>query len=146
MKKHFNTKYVVITGGGDPIELDTGIYPKIMLDVLFPPSQLNQILNAVKGDSKSVAWIVNNDTTMSHINNLILLGKEKNEQLSLEQGYEGLYIEPKDISVYEMESSNELTLLELGEFGYIIPWMSKYLEALFDKTITIQNTIAGEME
>lgn len=146
MKLNFNSKFVVITGDWKSNELDTGIYTQMFLDAIHPSRQLNLILNSLEDSSEYLIWIVNNDVTMSHINNLVLLGQLKNSSLSQEQGYKGLFLEPKDVSVFEFTENKELLLLESGEYGYVVPWMSKHLEELFDKTISIQDAIKGEIE
>jgi hypothetical protein len=138
MEKLFNTKYVVITSEDDFKLTGKTDYIYMSLDVVHPARQLNLLLSMIESGTEKLIWHTNSEVTIQHINNMIMMGRDKNKKLSEEMGYNGFYIDSEDISMFEYTKENDkMVELKEGKLAYEIPWMTKYLTSFFEKTVII---------
>lgn len=135
-------KYNFITSD---VEIDTDRifrlgYREVELSATHPKDQINHVIQYLNKSDNKFIFYVDNDMTISHLNNLIILSNNGDKYLSEKLGYGDSLIDPKSISMYEFSSEkNEFSEIPFGEFGYEISWISKCLNNLFESTVDIHD-------
>lgn len=101
--------------------LDIDGYSLVNVDAYHPLDRMKAIHEWIDSSDQPIAFITNSDVTASQFNNAVLDGSIPQTDVEVIQVMDGM-----------------VTPIAFGDYGYDIPWMSGFLDDLFERTLKIQ--------